>query len=328
MCALCNHRDPFGFSFQQGVVARQRVYHQRRHSLSLGDTGTDHPSVPATIFKVCGSHARYAVNCRFVFDLSFWPLLRLKTSRLLGVFLDLSGFGFLWLACGTAVKSVRISISVFGLVPTRDEPVECLPWTRRTGVCGCFPCKRKCPQRAKLAHATRIWMFVSSFEFQAGLCLYVTAAVKGGSLRASRTWSQRPKFVQGSLEPVASLVPPPSPSLPFLSLLFGVFLNGRLRITPFFLWCVPGRLFVAGNTCLLLFSPLPFSPSLFLSFFLSFLSTFLPPWVSLDAFVIAGNPSPLFLWCVLGRLRRSWEHLPSFSFLFLVSPYPSLLSGP
>ena len=32
---------------QQGVVARQRVYHQRRRSLSLGDTGTDHPSVPA-----------------------------------------------------------------------------------------------------------------------------------------------------------------------------------------------------------------------------------------------------------------------------------------
>ena len=33
---------------KQGVVARQRVYHQRRRSLSLGDTGTDHPSVPAT----------------------------------------------------------------------------------------------------------------------------------------------------------------------------------------------------------------------------------------------------------------------------------------
>ena len=69
------------------------------------------------------------------------------------------------------------------------------------------------------------------------------------------------------------LSPPlPLPS-PFLSLLFGVFLNGILRITPFFLWCVPGRLFVAGNTCLFLFSPLPFSSSLFLSFFLSFLSS-------------------------------------------------------
>ena len=97
----------------------------------------------------------------------------------------------------------------------------------------------------------------------------------------SGTWSQRPKFVQGSLEPVASLVPPPSPSLPFLSLLFGVFLNGRLRIAPFFLWCVPGRLFVAGNTCLFLFSPLPFSPSLFLSFSLSSPPSFLLgcPWM-------------------------------------------------
>ena len=78
----------------------------------------------------------------------------------------------------------------------------------------------------------------------------------------------------------------PFPS-PFLSLLPGVFLNATLRITPLFLWCVPGRLFVAGNTCLFLFSLL--SLSLPLSFFLSFSLSFLPPWVSLDAFVIAGN---------------------------------------
>ena len=43
-------------------------------------------------------------------------------------------------ACGTAVKSVRISMSVFGFVPTRDEPAECLPWTRRTGVRRYLPC--------------------------------------------------------------------------------------------------------------------------------------------------------------------------------------------
>ena len=42
-------------------------------------------------------------------------------------------------ACGTAIKS-RISMSVFGLVPTRDEPAECLPWTRRTGVRRYLPC--------------------------------------------------------------------------------------------------------------------------------------------------------------------------------------------
>ena len=78
----------------------------------------------------------------------------------------------------------------------------------------------------------------------------------------------------------------PFPS-PFLSLLPGVFLNATLRITPLFLWCVSGRLFVAGNTCLFLFSLL--SLSLPLSFFLSFSLSFFPPWVSLDAFVIAGN---------------------------------------
>ena len=51
-----------------------------------------------------------------------------------------SGFGFLRLACGTAVKSVCISISVSLPVRVRDEPVECLPWTRRTDVCRYLPC--------------------------------------------------------------------------------------------------------------------------------------------------------------------------------------------
>ena len=48
-------------------------------------------------------------------------------------------------------------------------------------------------------------IFVSSLEFQVGSCLYVTAAVRGGRPWACRTWSQRPKFVQGSLEPVPFL---------------------------------------------------------------------------------------------------------------------------
>ena len=174
-------------------------------------------------------------------------------------------------------------MSVFGFVPTRDEPAECLPWTRRTGVRPCFLCSGNVRAHSgqQLANAVRPMIYVSFLEFQAGSCLYVTAAVKGGSLRASRTWSQRPKLVQGSLEPVGTLAPLlPLPS-PFLSLLFGAFLNGILRISPFFLWRVPGRLFVAGSTCLFLFSPLPFSPSLFLSF--SFSSLHLLPWVSLDA---------------------------------------------
>ena len=111
---------------------------------------------------------------------------------------------------------------------------------------------------------------------------------------ARRTWPQRPKFVQGSLEPVENLAPLPSP---FLS---GVFLNVILRISPFFLWCVPERLFVAGNTFLSLLSlslPLPFFPSRFPLFTLflgrpwmlsSWLGAFLFG-VSLDACAVAGN---------------------------------------
>ena len=110
-------------------------------------------------------------------------------------------------ACGTAFTSVRISMSVFGFVPTRDEPAECLPWTRRTGVRPCFLCSGNVRAHSgqQLANAVRRMIYVSFLEFQAGLCLHVTAAVKGGSLRASRTWSQRPKLVQGSLEPVGAL---------------------------------------------------------------------------------------------------------------------------
>ena len=65
----------------------------------------------------------------------------------------------------------------------------------------------------------------------------------------------------GELNPPSSPFPPP-----FLSLLSGVFLNEILRISPFLLWCVPGRLFVAGNTFLSLLSPslpLSFFPSRF-----------------------------------------------------------------
>ena len=42
-------------------------------------------------------------------------------------------------ACGTAFSSAHPILSVFGLVPTRDEPAECLPWTRRTGVRRTYP---------------------------------------------------------------------------------------------------------------------------------------------------------------------------------------------
>ena len=67
--------------------------------------------------------------CRFVVALRFGPPFRLKTPRLrwfpTGTLRNWNPRP----ACGAAFSSVCISISVFGLVPTRDEPAECLPWT-------------------------------------------------------------------------------------------------------------------------------------------------------------------------------------------------------
>ena len=84
----------------------------------------------------------YDVNLSLRLRLALWATFTFRRPpgpRLFRAFLDLSGFGFLRPACGTAVKSARRSISVSGLVPVRDEPVECLPWTRRSGVCPCSP---------------------------------------------------------------------------------------------------------------------------------------------------------------------------------------------
>ena len=66
---------------------------------------------------------------------------------------------------------------------------------------------------------------------------------------------------------------------------------------------------------------LSFSLSLFLSFSLSFLP--LPSCLGVPGCF----RHSLLLLCVLGRLCRSWEHLPFMSFLLfflLFSPYPSL----
>ena len=135
-----------------------------------------------------------------------------------------------------------------------------------------------------MAYASRSGMFVSSLEFQVDSCLYVTAAVQAASHFGTAYVAAAAEVCSRFIGTCRELSRLASPSLPFLSLLFGVFLNGRLRITPFFLWCVPGRLFVAGNTCLFLFSPLPFSPSLFLSFSLSSPPSFLLgcPWMLLS----------------------------------------------
>ena len=149
---------------------------------------------------------RQPVRPSFVFSF-FGPFLRLKTPRIRWFPTDTLRKWNPRPACGTAFSSVHPILSVFGLVPTRDEPAECLPWTRRTGV------RRYPPLIGDVdAQSGRRWprprelQFVPFYEFQAGSCLYVTVAVRGGSPWASRTWSQRPKSVQGSLEPVGALV--------------------------------------------------------------------------------------------------------------------------
>ena len=128
------------------------------------------------------------------------------------------------------------------------------------------------------------------------------------------------------MEPAENLASLPPPSLPpFPSLPSGVFLNEILRITPLSHWCVSGRLFVAGNTCLFPSSFLPLSSSLFLSFFLSSLhlpsslgvpGCFRRSWepflfgASLDACVVAGSTFVSFF----------------FFFSFLPPPSPPLPS--
>ena len=88
-------------------------------------------------------------------------------------------------------------MSVFGFVPTRDEPAECLPWTRRTGVRRCFPCSGNVSAHSgqQMAYATRSGIFVSSLEYQVGSCLYVTAAVQAeAGLTPQRGQSDRSTF--------------------------------------------------------------------------------------------------------------------------------------
>ena len=138
----------------------------------------------------------------------------------------------------------------------------------------------------------------------------MTAAVQAG-LTPQRGQSDRSTF--RFIGTCRALTPPFSPSLPRSFFAFWVFLNAILRITPLFLGCVPGRLFVAGNT---------FLSSPFLSLSLSFLLSFLSSPSSLGVpgcFVIAGSPS---FWCVPGRMCRSWEHL------CLLLSFPLISSSP
>ena len=103
--------------------------------------------------------------------------------------------------------------------------------------------------------------------------------------------AQRPKFVQGSLECVENLAPLLPPSLPLFLFAFWGFPECNTQDLPSLSLVCPWTIVRSWEH--LPFSPLPFSPSLFLSF--SFSSLHPLPWASLDAFVIAGSPS--FLMC-------------------------------
>ena len=167
-------------------------------------------------------------------------------------------------------------------------------------------------------------IFVSSLEFQVGSCLYVTAAVKAASHfgRAQGDHSGQSQFkVHWNLWRTY-IAPPSPPSLPLSLFAFWGFPECNTQDLLFLSLVCPWTIVRSWKH--LPFSPLPFSPSLFLSF--SFSSLHPLPWASLDAFVIAGSPT--FLGCVLGRLGRSWEHLCFLLslLLFSSSPPPSFLA--
>ena len=234
-------------------------------------------------------------------------------------------------ACGTAFSSVHPILSAFGLVPTRDEPAECLPWTRRTGARRTYPLPGY-----RAARSERRWPIGRTYD---DFCLIfgIPSWLMPLRDRSGQRWQPLGKpYVVAATEVCSrffgtcrelSPVPPPPPSLPLSFFAFWGFPEWNTQDLPSLSLVCPWTIVRSWEH--LPFSPLPLSPSLFLSFSLS--SLYPLPWVSLDAFVIAGNPFPLFLWCVPGRVCRSWEHLLPLSFLLflsLFSPYPSLPSGP
>ena len=102
-------------------------------------------------------------------------------------------FGFPRLASGTAITSVRISMSVFGYVPTRDEPAECLPWT----VERVYVERIHCPDTEQLAASVGgLGRTSDDFCLIFGILSWLMPIRdrSGPSWLNASTWSERPKY--------------------------------------------------------------------------------------------------------------------------------------
>ena len=84
-------------------------------------------------------------------------------------------------------------MSVFGFMPTRDEPAECLPWTRRTGVCRYLPCPEMYVSTADEGGLGRTY---DDFCLIFGILsrLMPIRDRSGPSWLNASTWSERPKY--------------------------------------------------------------------------------------------------------------------------------------
>ena len=157
----------------------------------------------------------------------------------------------------------------------------------------------KCPERTADGLRHKKWdvCLMSSLEFQVGSCLYVTAAVQAASHFGTAYVAAAAEVCSRFIGTCRELSPPASPSLPFLSLLFfGGFPEWKTQDHPFLSLVCPWTIV---RSCLFLFSPLPFSPSLFL--FFSLFPLHLPSSLG-----------------VPGCFCHSWE---PFSALLLVCPW-------
>ena len=152
VCAPCSHRDSFewvSFMISRGAAWLVTVAVQRRgcyksliwildaestYLLGCGVYKLSLQSSGKGLVSSADVHDHRHFDLLATFDLAFLAPLPLEDLQDPVVRTCTLRKWYPRPACGTAVKSVRISISVSGFVPAQDEPVECLPWTRRTGL--------------------------------------------------------------------------------------------------------------------------------------------------------------------------------------------------